>query len=180
MKKVLVVLVLLMVIGGGVFAQSGPKNWISGTVGILGGGAQYERVLTEKFSIGAAVYYNTLFFFWHNFGVEAVGRFYPLANGGLFIGLGAGFGYKTGLSDFDDDIYGGTTSEWARWTGFLLEPSVGWKFDLGASGGFFIEPLLAVPIIFGAKKGTFSGWSDDSEFGVGVSVRPAFSLGYAF
>jgi hypothetical protein len=65
-----------------------------------------------------------------------------------------------------------------RVTGFLLDPTVGWKIDVGVPGGFFIEPVVSVPIFLGKKEYDF--WGYDSKFGAGVGFRLAFGMGYAF
>jgi hypothetical protein len=156
MKKVFMVLVLALIIAGGVFAQDA-KNWISGEVSILGAGARYERMLTPKFSLGADVYWTSLFFFWNDFGANAVGRFYPWA-GKFYTELGLGLGVHTGLTAM---------------TGVDIVPGLGWKIDVGKKGGFFIEPGIQVPITLGVDQ----YWGG---FGAGVGVRAYLGLGGAF
>jgi hypothetical protein len=180
MKKVFAVLILATLIAGGVFAQSGGANiWVSGQISLLGGGARYERYLTPNWSVGGAAYFSNLFFFWSNAGVKAFGRYYPWA-GNFFAELGLGYGYKSGWDDFEVDeiTYG---SEPYSMNGFLIEPGAGWKIDVGAPAGFYIEPVITIPLVLGKKKP--SGWWDsyyDSKFGVGWGVVAAFGMGYAF
>jgi hypothetical protein len=110
---------------------------------------------------------------WNNIGVKAFGRFYPFQ--GLFVELGARFGYRTGTEDY---TYNGVTHGDVVYanSGFLLEPGVGWKFDLGRPGGFYIEPNLSVPIVMGSKKYDFTG--AEGEFKAGVGFIAAFGMGY--
>jgi hypothetical protein len=180
-----------------VLAQDAKKNWISGNVGILGGGAQYERVLTPYLSIGAGAYYYTLILF-ANMGGEANVRFYPLTfvsaiaeNSilrGFYVDAGLGFGLSWGAVDFDYEYeffgttYKGTESEWGTTTGFLIRPGLGWKFDVGKPGGFFLEPHVAVPIVLGNQEPVLWGFGGDakSQFGASVGFIARFGLGFAF
>ncbi|MDR2747908.1 MAG: hypothetical protein LBB77_10750, partial [Treponema sp.] len=131
------------------------------------GGVQYERVLTPKFSVGGGAYFNSLFFLFNNLGVEAMGRYYIWQ--GLYAQMGLGFGMRMGVGS-GLDLY--------VVRGFLLDPTAGWKIDLGRPGGFFIEPLVSVPIVLGKKD--YDWWGEKDKFGVGVGVRIAFGMGYAF
>jgi hypothetical protein len=182
MKKVFAVLILATLIAGGVFAQSGgAKNWVGGQVGLLGAGVRYERFLTPNWSVGGAAYWNSLFFFWNNMGVKAFGRYFPWA-GNFFAEMGLGFGYRTGTEDYEYKSYDGTTitagdTVYAI-SGFLIEPGVGWKIDVGAPAGFYIEPILTLPIVMGSRQFDYSG--ADGEFKVGIGVIAAFGMGYAF
>jgi hypothetical protein len=176
MKKVFAVLVLALLVAGGVFAQVGnADNWVGGQISFLGGGVKYERVLTSQFTVGGAAYFNYLIF-WNNAGIKAFGRFYPWENI-FFAELGLGYGYRSGFDDYKKN--GRTYSAWFySINGFLLEPGVGWKIDVGGPAGFYIEPVLTIPLVFGSKKFDISG--ADSEFGFGVGFIAAFGMGYAF
>jgi hypothetical protein len=180
MKKVFTVLVLAVLIAGGVFAQSGgAKNWVGGQLSLLGAGVHYERVLTPNWTVGGAAYWNSLFFFWNNVGVKAFGRYYPWA-GNFFAELGVGFGLRTGTSDYEYEgyNYGATFYSLA---GFLLEPGIGWKIDVGNPNGFYIQPVISIPVVLGSKE--YSIWSstgDNKKFGVGVGFIAAFGMGFAF
>jgi hypothetical protein len=173
MKKRLLVLVLMAVVVGGLFAQD-QRNWISGEVSLLGGGARYEFMLNEKFSVGATVFFQSFFLFWNSLGINATGRFYFWK--GLYAEVGAGYGTITGTEDY--------TSPGSSWThtfayvvnGFMLTPAIGWKIDVGNPGGFFINPMVGVPLVLGSRK-TRDG---DKKFKLGVNFRPAFGMGYAF
>ena len=163
MKKVFAVLILTMLVTVRAFAQDA-KNWVAGNVGLLGAGAQYERVLTPKLSVGGGVYWYSLFLLWNNLGVEGTVRWYPLEGkvAGFFAEAGVGFGLRTGLFNT---------------IGFLIRPGVGWKFDVEQPGGFYVEPSLSMPIVFG-RQGIVN--SKEDNFGVGVGFIPRVALGYAF
>ncbi|AEF82244.1 hypothetical protein [Leadbettera azotonutricia] len=176
-KFIIMLSVLLAVMGVG--TASAQNNWISGQIGLLGAGVGYERVLTPSISVGGEVYYNSLFFFWNSFAVEANAKFYPF-KGVFYAKLGLGFGTITGTEDVDA---GGYTYSWVYSTsGFLVDPGIGWKIDVGSPGGFFIEPKIGIPIVLGKKDYSTSGftYAGNGEFKVGVNFVVAFGMGYAF
>jgi hypothetical protein len=197
MKKLVILLVLAMVVAGGIFAQeqtegSGEttsaaqekeiKNWISGEVSILGAGARYERMLNDKMSIGANVYWTTLIFF-ADFEMGASFRYYVWKQL-LFVGGGLGFHMHRGTYNYEYE-YNGTkyTGDWfGEATGVALTPEVGFRIDVGNTGGFFLQPGLKIPITFGTVKFLLEGNQTlvGSRFRVGVGVVPYFGLGYAF
>jgi hypothetical protein len=154
MKKGLFMMVLAVVIAGGVWAQSAPKNWISGDISLIGGGVSYERSLTPKFSIGGTAFFH-FFFIALSSGIEVTGRFYPWA-GVFYTGLGLGFGTNFILN------------------GVMITPAVGWKIDLGKPGGFYINPEASLPIVLGKYS------YDGGEFGWLALPRASFGMGYAF
>ncbi|MDR2701462.1 MAG: hypothetical protein LBB72_03415 [Spirochaetaceae bacterium] len=191
MKKVLFVVVLAMIIAGGVFAQArrgapaAAKNWISGEVGLLGAGSRYERMLSSNLSIGANVYWNSLFFFWNEFAVDGSFRFYPVQAswGGFFVGGALGFHIHTGTYQYEYDsiwVSGGrATGTWfGSVFGVAITPEVGWKIDVGAKNKFFLSPGLKLPVTFGMLR-PYLGLSK-KEFKVGFGVVPYFGMGYAF
>jgi len=194
MNKKLISLVmlalLLAVVSGNLFAQSGPKNWVYGQVGLLGGGAGYERVLTPKISIGGEVYWNSLFLFFNSTVIEGYGKYY-FTTKGIYGKLGLGYGRVTGFEDYVRPAYTtwyGTTVPAQTYNiayatnGFAIDPGVGWKIDVGGTGGFYIEPKINVPIVLGQKSYTWdlSGEAPKKEFKVGVNFVVAFAMGYAF
>jgi len=185
MKKGILILILAVVIAGGVFAQADAvNNWISGELSLLGVGARYEYMLTPNFSVGAYAYWNNLFIIWNDWGVGAVGRFYPWGKT-FYAELGLGFGYHSGVQDISyttdwGDKY--TDSRWVGITGFSIIPGLGWKIDLGEPGGFFIQPGIKLPLTLGKKKlvDFFSLGDYASEFGVGVGIIAYCGFGFAF
>jgi len=184
MKKVLMILILVAVITGGLFAQSDQyKHWVSGEASFFGAGVRYEYMLTPKFSIGGYGFINTLIF-WNDWGLVGAARYYPLKV--FFVELGAGFGYHSGFQDITytvNNVKYEYTDLWVGITGFTIVPGLGWKIDVGTPGGFFIQPGIKVPITLGKKKLVFSySWDNnfESDFGVGVGVIAYCGFGYAF
>jgi hypothetical protein len=59
-------------------------------------------------------------------------------------------------------------------SGVAISPGVGWKFDPGEAGGFFIEPGISVPITIGQKS--ISG----DETGVSAGFLVYFGFGGSF
>jgi hypothetical protein len=171
MRKAIVMLVLAIAVAGGVSAQTGSaKNWISGQIGLFNAGVGYERVLTPALSVGGQAYFNSFFFFWNSVAVEAFAKYYPF-QGNFYGKLGLGFG-----------TISGTDNDWVYITsGFLIDPGIGWKIDVGQPGGFFIEPKISVPIVLGKRDyDALGGNTKEGEFKVGVNFVAAFGMGYAF
>ena len=196
MKKFLFVVIIMSVAAGGAFAQADSNtHWVSGEVSLLGIGARYEYMLTPNFSVGAHMYASTLII-WNNTGISAVGRYYPWGN--IFFGeLALGFGYNSGVRDYEYKYEDGSWgywlhgsgvrkgNDWVGITGFLVAPAVGWKIDVGNKGGFFLQPGVKVPIVIGKKKPIIDWWGDDvmlsgSKVGIGAGFLPYLGMGYAF
>jgi len=184
MKKVILVLLLVAVITGGAFAQANIRaNWISGEVSMLGVGARYEYMFSPKFSVGANAYFNNLFLFWNDWAIDANMRFYPTGKF-FFAELGLGYSFHSGTGKYKYTS-GGTTTTYddtlITINGFGIIPGVGWKIDVGAEGGFFIQPGVKLPITLGSKKPVLDWWGDQKgEFGAGVGIVFYCGFGYAF
>jgi len=175
-KLLLIMLVLLLaLVSGGLFAQEGPNNWISGQVGLLNFGVGYERVLTPQISVGGEAYWNNFFFVFTTSVVEAYGKYYFTKSIHAKLGLG----------------YGVFTSPDKETSGFAIDPGVGWKIDLGKPGRFFIEPKVSVPIVLGKETVSvyeYDGITStsgkkvdhDNGFKVKTNFVIAFAMGYAF
>jgi len=169
-RKGLLVLALATLVAGGVFAQDDSaktKLWLSGELSVLGAGLRGEYMLSDNLSISLNAYWTTLILF-SDVGAAVVARFYPWA-GNFYAGLGAGYGVHLGLSGSNEDLYSTETS------GFSVLPEIGWRIDVGARGGFFLNPLVQVPLILGNKV-----VYDNQGFGFGVGFRAALGLGYTF
>jgi hypothetical protein len=172
-KKKFLFLVLVMVIAGGAFAQS---NWVSGEVSLIGAGATYERMLTSNFSVGANAYWTSFFIVFNDVGAKVIGRWYPW--GTMFYAeLGVGLGIHTGTVRATDP-QGASWSTLGTTVGLDLVPGVGWKIDVGEKGGFFVEPMIQLPITIGVQQSAWA-WTED-EFGFGIGFRAACGFGYAF
>jgi hypothetical protein len=182
MKKLFLVGLLGMVlVTGGVFAQEawgGKKNFASADVGFVVGGARYERLLTPKISVGADFYWANSFIIFNELEAGAFARYYLWK--GLFGELGLGFHTHTGVETVEATFMGTTYTDTTSvlTTGFGITPAVGWKFDPGKGGGFFLEPVVRVPITIGEKT---SGWGFyESEVGASVGFTLSVGLGWAF
>jgi hypothetical protein len=146
------------------------KNWISGEVSFFGMGVRYERMMTDKISIGANAYWTTLII-WNE--IELGGSFRYYINNIFFVGAGLGFHIHTGTME-----EGGYTW-WGSITGAAITPEVGFKIDTGSDpGGFFVQPGLKIPVTFGMKE-SYWLW-EDSKFGVGFGVVPYCGFGFAW
>ena len=192
-KGVFLLLVLVIFIGGGLFAQQrrGARridNWISGEIGFFNTGIRYERMLNSQFSIGAEAYWNSFIFFWNDLGIIAAARFYP--NEMFFLELGLGYNYHTGEGEYKYQGYNYlsgetgtvTTTAWMSTSGVCISPGLGLRIDPGARGGFFVSPGLKVPVTIGSQKPVTWLFSYDykSEIGVGVGIMLYCGLGYAW
>jgi hypothetical protein len=177
-KKLFLVVLVLASVAGGMWAQSGDapwggkKNFVSADIGLIVGGARYERLLTQKISIGVDAYWANSFILFNELELGAFARFYLWK--GLYGELGLGFHIHTGTEDVDTPW--GTRSEIVATTGFSISPGLGWKFDPGKAGGFFVEPGVIVPITIGSKD---RSWGDP-DVGVSTGFVLFCGLGWAF
>jgi hypothetical protein len=163
---------------GGSSSSSGINNWFSGEVNFYGGGLRYERMLSDKMSIGANAYWQNFFGFWQE--LEAGGSFRFYIAPFFFVGGGLGFHIHTGFYDYEYYIgyYKYTGTWWGDVLGVAISPEIGFKIDPGDPGGFFMSPGVKVPITFGIRDAYLNYM--DSEFGVGWGIVPYFGLGFAF
>jgi len=194
MKKIFIMLLLVMLVTSGIFAQdqtSTLDNWISGEVSLLGIGISYERMLLPNLSIGVNAYANTMNFFSAS-GFTLNGRYYPFGNP-FFVELGLGYGSNGGTNNEVTYIHkeypdssGGTTV--VKTSGFVIAPGLGAKFDVGQPGGFFLQPGIRFPIAIGNQKPwenwLFGYYDDNYDFkkqnGVALSYIIYLGMGYAF
>jgi hypothetical protein len=182
-KNCLAVAVVVMVTAlsaGSIWAQDsgaapwgGKKNFISADVGLIVGGARYERFLTPRISIGVDGYWSNSFIIWNEIEAGVFGRYYLWK--GLYGELGLGYHSHSGTEDVESG--GLTVTGVVTTSGFAVTPGVGWKFDPGKAGGFFVEPGVSVPITIGDK----SYWlgSIPGDFGVSVGFVLYCGLGWA-
>jgi len=183
MKKIIFILILVLVFSGALFAQEDRpanirSNWLSGELSLLGAGLRYERMLSQKWSVGINAYWNSLFWFWNELEAGLSFRFYPCGRT-FFTGLGLGFHIHSGTYEYE--YSGGTYTWFGTVTGGAVAPEIGWKIDVGKEGGFFIQPGIKVPVTFGVLNDTiFSGGHTGKEFKVGAGVVVYCGLGGAF
>jgi hypothetical protein len=175
-KKVLLVLVLAVIAAGGVSAQSKGKTAApakasaknAASVDIVpfvkselvapkkagfGLALGYERLLKGNFALGARIEFvtaNKMTFF----GIDAHGRWYPLAASLEKLFLDAGFGY------------GGLFSSGASIGGLTFSLKTGWKLDVTPK--LFLEPAIGYTL----AKGT-AGYGP-SGLGIGFSIGTKF------
>jgi hypothetical protein len=207
MKKTVLLLVLVVLITGGAFAQSSSaqssseqsfaKNFISGEINIVGGGVMYERMLNQKMSLGVNLYYSTLFII-NDVGLDIQLRFYPGIMNKTFY-VGASLGPHIHIGDFRDEYdkfmgYSGwfaSSSDYEFMNGMILgvafTPEAGWKFNFGKTVGFFMQTGIRLPITFGTphwekNNGTVSNPDreyDDSIY-TGFGFVAYFGAGVMF
>ena len=145
----------------GIFAQEERlanvrNNWISGTAGLFGAGASFERMINPHFSIEVHAYANLFVpLILINLGVGGGIRYYP--QGRIFF-VGLGFGYQA----YATIGVGGH--------GFGITPEIGWKIDVGEEGRFFIQPGIRLPFTFDMSL----------PFRVAPVFVPYVGLGFAF
>jgi hypothetical protein len=184
-KVIAAVLVMGIITAGTVFAQEsygGKKNFVSADLGLLVAGARYERVLTPKLSVGADFYWANSFIIFNELEAGAFVRYYLVK--GLYGELGLGFHTHSGVEDYEYK-YSGVTysgSDLVLTSGFGISPALGYKFDPGKPGGFFLTPQVTVPITIGKKEvsGLLVGSTAELDSGVAVGFVLDLSLGFAF
>ena len=179
MKRSFFLFIILLIIEGGVFAQSEDraKNSIALQFGVIGAELSYERIISRHFSLLADVSYTTLIFM-DEFTASAKARWYPFGKA-FFLDLGLGFSYGKGIvgfmsdtlltvitfgywltiKDFDNDEF--------RTGGFLIQPSLGWKIDIGQEDGFVLP--ISMGLDFKIKKGAVPDFLPYLRIGLGYS-----------
>jgi hypothetical protein len=184
MRRGIVFLVLVVLFTGGIFAQTNtviaaqepPSNWFSAEISVIGAGVRYERMLTDKFSVGVNAYYNSIFI-WEDWEIAGSVRFYPFGEG-FFLGANVGFHSHSLGFGFIPFMFIPVHNV----IGVAISPEIGWRTDPGPGGGFFLSYGVKVPIIIGGQSGWINEIVDDKITGIGVafSTVPYLGLGYAF
>ena len=156
-KSILTIVVLCCVIGGA-FAQNQERanNSIMVSFGIIGAQLSYERMFNRYFSVLADTSYTTLVLI-DEFTLSGKGRVYPFG-GAFYLEMGLGFSYGRGVTDFMTNmLLGVLTFGWyfttlddndflQRKAGFLLQPGLGWKIDIGKPDGFVLPIGMGLDI----------------------------------
>ena len=180
MKRLVIILVLAILVGGSVFGQN---HWIQGEVSLLGGGVKYEFAPSPMFSVFAFAHFNSLFFIWNDFAAGAGFRFFPMS-GTFFMELGLGYSWHTGIGDYEivEEGYSFVGNDWVETKGFGIIPGLGWRIDVGNPGGFYVQPGLKVPITLGKQVPIIDwfGFEYEGEFGVGFGFIMYCGFGYTF
>jgi len=161
-KKTFLAVIVLCVVTGGVFAQNAEraKNSIAVSVGFIGASLSYERMFNRYFSVLADTSYTTLILI-DEFTLSGKGRVYPFG-GAFYLEMGLGFSYGRGVTDFMKNMllgvftfgyYFTTLSDddfLKRRAGFLLQPGLGWKIDIGKPDAFVLPISMGLDIRAGA------------------------------
>jgi len=92
---------------------------------------------------------------------------------GLYGELGLGYHTHSGLEDITEGTR--TYSYLVVTSGVAISPGLGWKFDPGKAGGFFVEPGVIVPITIGKQDFGF-----EQKPGVSTGFVLYCGLGFAF
>jgi hypothetical protein len=84
------------------------------------------------------------------------------------------------LNRYEDPWFGSLThTTLVTKSGFDIVPEIGWKIDVGAPGGFFLNPLVQLQLTLG-KSDLILGSGKEADFGVSVGFRAALGLGWSF
>jgi len=165
-KKLFLVFIMLALISIATFAyDSAPAGKYSGSthhtvsfhLALIGAEASYEYNLNRFFSVLGDVAYTTLIFM-DEFTVSGKGRVYPFGRA-FYLELGLGYSYGKGVVGFVGDmvlcvvtlgIYW-LVKDWEndifRTSGFLIQPGLGWKIDIGKPGAFVLPISFGVDIM---------------------------------
>ena len=182
-KKIVFFLILMIIVTTVAFANEEhwgePKNYLSGDIGFIYLGLRYERLITPKISIGSVVYHQLFFGFYPETEVGVFGRFYIGKRFYTELGLGFHRFYNhLHYVHYDYSGYGSSRCWTGYISGFSISPGLGFKFDPGRSGGFFVSPGLIVPIIVAKTDIKFE------EFSYPILTHYSFALycsfGYAW
>ena len=174
---------ILFLVAGGVFSQTiaqegeRAKNTIAASFGIIGADLSYERMFNRYLSVLADASYTTLVLV-DEFTVSGKGRVYPFG-GAFYLEAGLGFSYGRGLNDFMKNmILGVLTFGWYLTTldddeilqrkgGFLIQPGLGWKIDIGKDDAFVLPINLGLDIR--ARSGELPDMLPYLRIGLGYS-----------
>ena len=158
-KKAILICIVLLIVSGALYAQNQDraKNAFSLTFGVIGAELNYERMFNRHLSVLADVSYTTLIFM-DEFTVSGKGRWYPCGRA-FFFEMGLGYSYGRGVVGFmgemlltiftfgwyltvmdtKDDVF-------RRSGGFLIQPALGWKIDIGKRDGFVLPITMGLNI----------------------------------
>ena len=165
MKKILFFLTLAVITVGFASAQEPLNNWISGEVSLLGMGVRYERMYNNNISFGGTAFFHSFFDGFFCYGVNFTSRYYPKASV-FYAEIGIGFGMA------ENDVVVRNNILLYEVTGVMFSPGIGWRIDIGEPGGFYINPMIIMPIVIGESRSVGSN--------VGTNLRLAFGMGHAF
>ena len=158
-------------------------NWLSLDATFWGGGIRYERDLNERFSIGGIAFWNMFAGLAGSYSAGALItiRFFP---GGSPFYLELGMGWGTARYREEYEFPRGTRPRAYRSGGFMVSPALGARLDVGRVGGFFLNPFISLPVVFGRKQWV-DGWRGGSlaegpSGNVTMNLRVGTGLGRRF
>ena len=150
-------------------------NWFSAEITFAGVGVRYQRDINQFLSLGGTIFWNVGLedgsYSWilrNAIGLLATARFFPFGLP-LYLELGIGWGV---IEDWGD-----AGSYFA--SGFMMSPALGVRLG-GQRGGFFANPFVSFPVVFGEKtRGKlFQSSSNEEEIGGNVTSRFMFGIGF--
>jgi hypothetical protein len=175
-KRMLLAFIVLIVVSGGVFAQDEQRaaNSLAVSLGVFGAELSYERIFSKRLSILGETSYTTMLFM-DEFTVAGKGRLYPFA-GAFFLELGLGYSYGMGAVNMMEKMLLGVITlglyyifveeiENPRTGGFLIQPGLGWKIDIGKPDGFILPISAGLDI----KAGSSPDFTPYVRIGLGYS-----------
>ena len=157
-KKIFLIIVILLILSAGAFAQEKERtnSTISLSFGLIGAELSYEYMFNRFLSVMLDASATTMIFV-DEFTFSGKGRLYPFGRA-FYLELGLGYVYGRGvfnmmghmllgvmtlglyyilIDDLEDDH---------RTGGFLIQPGLGWKIDIGKPGGFVLPIGMGVDI----------------------------------
>ena len=175
-------------------AANSRNNWISGEalaiaspfygaafIGGWGLGLKYERMLNKHISLAGNLYFGTQDFSLYNqYGIDLLFRFYPVGKS-FYLGAGVGYASLSGAEPYSNYYFDGKRDTFT-FDGFAINIELGWKIDIGNTGGFFLTAGTLGSVVLG--ESSFGPWAEDDEGGgigmVNADFRIFLGMGYAF
>lgn len=159
-KKLVLAIIIITIAAGAAFSQDRAKNSVAVSFGVIGIEGSYERIINRYFSVLADASYTNLAIV-DEFTASAKGRVYPFGKA-FYLEMGAGYAYGRSFSNFIGTmVLGIVTFGWyftqidedsfARTGGFLLQPGLGWKIDIGKKDGFVLPLSMGLDIKTGSR-----------------------------
>ena len=172
-KKVLFLCLIILIAGGAVFAQGFARSSVAVQFTLIGASASYEFIISPHFSLLGEVAYTTMVLI-NEFSAAAKARWYPFGKA-FYLDLGLGYCYGRGYIDFTADMvmivltlgYWLYTKDWDEpyRGGFLIQPGLGWKIDIGKPDGFVLPISMGLDI----KIGEYPDFFPYFRIGIGYS-----------
>jgi len=157
-KSILFIVIILLLVSGGVFAQEKerPNNTISLSFGVIGAGLSYEYMFGRHLSVLADISCQTMIFA-DEFTASGKGRWYPFGRA-FYLEMGLGYVYGRGMVNMMKEMVLGVMTLGLYWLlmddpdddhrtgGLLVQPGLGWKIDIGKPGGLVLPIGMGLDI----------------------------------